>query len=354
MNRNLVLALLTGWGLLLTGAGCAQIRDFKRSSDDLAVKQAQRTAETVQVFEKRRDFAQLMAARARWREGNSTACRESLEQILQRNPGQYEARLLLAEVLLADEQFEAAISHLETAIEQRAEDPVAQHLMALVLQSQGRDEEALAYHQRAAELEPDNAYYASACKFAAGNFPEVQVNYQSADGTESATAEVGDADSEAPGLLPDQSSASPPGSAARLLSDAQRQLAAGDATTARRTLQQAVATSPDDVRLTVRAAVLALRAEQSELAVALLEPAAMRHTDSAVVHRTLATAYYRQKEYYAAQRSLERALSLDKSNALAYLLMGCTLEKLGNQSAAKSYFDEAGRLDPRLSARRMP
>jgi hypothetical protein len=35
---------------------------------------------------------------------------------------------------------------------------------------------------------------------------------------------------------------------------------------------------------------------------------------------------------------------------LAYLLMGCTLDKLGQAEAAKSHLEQARRLDPRLRA----
>jgi Tfp pilus assembly protein PilF len=84
----------------------------------------------------------------------------------------------------------------------------------------------------------------------------------------------------------------------------------------------------------------------------VVQPVAKRHNDSAALARTLGTAYYRQGDYPAAQSALEQALSLDNSSGLAYLLMGCTLEKLGQTEAAGANFEQARRLDPRLRMQR--
>src|SRR5262249_29592276 len=107
------------------------------------------------------------------------------------------------------------------------------------------------------------------------------------------------------------------------LADAERALAGGDAAKARRLLSQVLSQNSDNPQVPVRAAVLALRYEQADMAIYLLQPAATRFSDSAAVSRTLGMAQYRKGNYTAAQTALSRALSLDKSNALAYLLMGC-------------------------------
>ncbi len=282
--------------------------------------------------------------RSALREGNLTACREQLELLLQRNPTAHEARLLLAEVLLSEDEFDVARGHVEQVLAAKPKDAASQHMMGLLLEAQCQDTEALAYYQRAAELAPDNEQYVLSYRIAAGESPVRLASFQAtaSDPAEPRADSVpADRRLAEHGDRPEVESA---------LDRAERALEVGDVAAARGSLSRAIALAPDDPQVPVLAAVLALRHEQSELAVFVLQPAAARFADSPAVHRTLGTALYRQSDYPAAKGSLERALSLDKSSALAYLLMGCTLEKLGQSEAAKSQFEEAHRLDPRLSA----
>lgn len=71
---------------------------------------------------------------------------------------------------------------------------------------------------------------------------------------------------------------------------------------------------------------------------------------SASLYRVLGAAHYRRGEYQAAQIALAQALSLDKSDALSYFLMGSTLAKLGQSETAARCFAEAARLDPRYGS----
>jgi predicted Zn-dependent protease len=329
---TMVLALTTG---------CANLKGLMSSPGDIAVQQAKRTAETLQAFETRRDFAQFQAAQARWREGNLAACREALDDILQRSPQHFEARVLLAELLLSEEEYDSARRHLELAIAQRPDHARSQHMMGLLLEATEQDAEAIVYYQRAAELEPQNEQYAQSCRTSAGAFEEPLAEGDSPPPPAHPSA-IALASNRQPEV------AGGDGGSKRPLAEAERAFVAGDLPTARLLLTQAIAREPDNPELVVRAAVLALRHEQPDTAVLLLQPAAGRFSDSAAIPCTLATAYYRQGDYGAAQRALQQALSLDNSNALAYLLMGCTLEKLGQSAAAKSQFEQARRLDPRL------
>ena len=70
----------------------------------------------------------------------------------------------------------------------------------------------------------------------------------------------------------------------------------------------------------------------------------------APLYRLLGTAHYRRGEYQAAQIALRQALSLDKSDALSYFLMGSTLLKLGQSETAARCYAEAARLDPRFGS----
>src|SRR4029077_14886335 len=95
-----------------------------------------------------------------------------LNGILGRNPKHYEARLLLAELCLSEEDFEEARKNLELAISERSQDAHSQHMMGLLLETMGEESEALDYYRRAAELEPDNEIYAASCRGSAEAFGE--------------------------------------------------------------------------------------------------------------------------------------------------------------------------------------
>jgi uncharacterized protein HemY len=96
---------------------------------------------------------------------------------------------------------------------------------------------------------------------------------------------------------------------------------------------------------------MALRHNRPHVAVTIAREALDRHPQSAALYRLLGTAYYRSGEYGSSQVALRQALLLDKSSALAYLLMGCTLAKLGQAEQAETCFAQARRFDPRYTLR---
>ena len=97
------------------------------------------------------------------------------------------------------------------------------------------------------------------------------------------------------------------------------------------------------------AAIAALRSNHPQAAIDVLEPAARQFPRSAVIQRILGTAHYRRGDYRSAQAVLQQALSLDKSNALSYFLLGCTQTKLGATEAAERCFRQAQLLDPKFT-----
>ena len=129
-------------------------------------------------------------------------------------------------------------------------------------------------------------------------------------------------------------------------------LAAGSADVALAYFRQAVSSQPDNPQIPLSVAVLALRHNQPDVAIALAGDAVRRFPKSARLHRTLATAYYRKGDYASSQVVLQQALSLDKSDALSYFLMGCALAKLGHPEAAEAHLRQARRINPRYSLRR--
>jgi Flp pilus assembly protein TadD len=117
-------------------------------------------------------------------------------------------------------------------------------------------------------------------------------------------------------------------------------------------VREAMELRPDDPHIPTAAAVCALRHNQPDLAVSLLEPCLDGFADSAAVRRLLAAAYYRLGDYPSSQVVLRQALSLDNSSALSYFLMGCTLVKLGQPAVAETYFRQARTLDPKYASAR--
>lgn len=114
--------------------------------------------------------------------------------------------------------------------------------------------------------------------------------------------------------------------------------------------QQAAKPAAEDLRAVVDAAVEALKRDRPDEAIALIEPVLPEHPQSAALHRTLGTAHFRQGDYAAALTALERSVELDKTHALSYFLMGCTLQKLGQPEAAETRFRQAQAIDPRYAS----
>ncbi|MGD9722403.1 MAG: tetratricopeptide repeat protein [Pirellulales bacterium] len=324
---------------LAAGSGCAAFHRLSANHKDIDPKQAKREDETLESFESQRDQAQLMAAHARWREGNLRACREALEGLLARNASHVEARLLLVQVLLSEEKFDVARGYLEQLQTERPADARVQHTLGLVLELSGDESGAQTHYRRAAELEPEN--------------PEYSLSVRNLDQPSTAAAPTDTAAVQASATA-DATTAQPPVAAEveQVLAAAAEALQADDAARARDLLTKAVALDSEPPQAAIRAAVLALRYAHPELAVFVLQPFAQGSNHSAALARTLGAAYYRQGDYARAQSALEQALSLDNTNGLSYLLMGCTLEKLGQSEAAKSNLEQAGRLDPRLRSQR--
>jgi tetratricopeptide (TPR) repeat protein len=117
-------------------------------------------------------------------------------------------------------------------------------------------------------------------------------------------------------------------------------------------IRRAWAANPQDPQIPISGAGLLLRYHQPEAAVSLLREAAERFPNTPGIHRMLGVGYYRLGDYPASQVALRQALSLDKSSALSYFLMGCTLAKSGQPEAAAAHFRQAQLRDPRYGVQR--
>ncbi len=277
------------------------------SSDGITERREQRNTEFVQQFEQNRDFAEFEAARAEWLRDDTTKCEQSLKRILTRNPAHRDALLLTAELCLVENRPDDALRHGRLALEAHPENAQVQYTMGLLLDAAGRSADALPYYERAVQLEPDNELYAVGHCTA----------FEAFESSGQPVTVLGP----------------PPESHVR-----QTSLETSE--------------SPNNPQIPISEAVAALRHNQPALAVELLGAAEKQFPNSVALHRVLGAAHYRLGDYKSSQIALQRALSLDKSSALTYFLMGCTLAKLGRSEESEAHFGRARTLDPRYTVQR--
>ncbi len=157
--QNLLLAYaVVGCG------GCASLVP-QQNRKELASQQppqtfTQRKQEAVLKFEQQRDAAQVQAAINCWERGEIQNSQAMLTAIVQRTPGNVNARLRLAEVLTAQHESSAAEAQLRECLALQPASAEALHALGLLLSNwPGREQEAHGYLQRASELEPDNVAF---------------------------------------------------------------------------------------------------------------------------------------------------------------------------------------------------
>ena len=142
--------------LLALAAGCASVPLPKAvTADPPPIRK--RNEENVRQFEQQRDRAEYEAAKARWLQQHDVqGCREGLEKLLARNPRHRDAHLLLAELLLAQDDAQGAYGHAKAALDAYPNDAQVQYAMGVVMDALGQRSDALGYFERAAKMDPHN------------------------------------------------------------------------------------------------------------------------------------------------------------------------------------------------------
>jgi len=373
--------LLALAALMITG--CQSLGPSSAKSEGVSEKRKQRSEAAAQRFDAKRDWAEFEAAQSRWAEGDLDGCTETLNRLLARNPGHLEARLLMAESLLAANRPHEAVPYLEPALAEHPDDARLHHLMGMLLDATGQRADALVFLDQAAALEPHNeVYQVSYQTLAASDEPTpppaelaqvpsiptpvalpVQPEPSSRDSFRAADDEIsgeepgelfvsdqpppGGPDGADPGGRSDRSQDAAANTVADLLSRGSAALSEGTVALSFAYFREAMAVDPHNPQIPTAAAVSALRHNQPDVAVSLLEPVLGAFPESAAIRRILGAAHYRLGDYRSSQVVLQQALSLDNSSALSYFLMGCTLVKLGQPAVAETYFRQARRLDPK-------
>ena len=136
-------------------AGCQWLGHGLTENDPAAEKRRQRAEAVARSIDQQHEQADLIAARDLWQRGEAENCKRRLNELLTRNPDQIEARLLLAEVLLDENQVQEGIRVLKPAEAAHHDDARVQYTMGLLLDAAGSQEGARSHYQTAARLEPE-------------------------------------------------------------------------------------------------------------------------------------------------------------------------------------------------------
>ncbi len=393
--RSALRGLCAAAALLLL-PGCAGWTSSGKAIPDVKPEKAKRGKETAKLIREQRDRGELQAAQFAWQQGDTAGARELLERVLKRDPQHHEAGLLMAELLIVEQQPDEARRQLEQLVSRQPNDPRVLHAIGSLLEAEDKPQEALSYFRRASRLAPDNQEYRISCQTVGQRLPArladgsptkqpampakmsngslnaprhadvelaVAADQDKTPAAESPKAEAAlvsaRGESDAAGVTAAEAATPPTVRPAADLSDAEQlveqggaALAAGKKQEAQDYFRRARRAAPNDPKIPIAAAVLAIKRDDLELAVEIVQEGLRAFPSSSGLYRLLGVAQYRQGDFSAARNSFEQSLSLDKSNPLAYFLMGSTLKKLGQTEAAERHFRQARQLDPRYAARR--
>jgi Tfp pilus assembly protein PilF len=134
--------------------GCASFAS-PELSDKRVDRQARRKVDLA-VFEGKRDDAQLAAASDRIEQGDVLAAEKLLVTLVERTPDHAEARLLLADLWVAQERMPAAEEQLRILLEQHPDNARAHHALGLLYDVTDQQAKAASHFRRAAELAPQD------------------------------------------------------------------------------------------------------------------------------------------------------------------------------------------------------
>ena len=186
--------------LAVSLSGCVSWKSTKQSvarntAADVGPARANRKEALAQDFDHKRNDAQFDAAISCWQRGDVAKCNELLTGLLERNPDDRRARLLLADVYLFNGQTDKSVEELSKVVAADPKNALAQHALAQVFDALGRRSEALSHYEEATRLEPDNEVYSLSYKMATGVIPPTDRNAALAAEKSPLTAAIGPHDS---------------------------------------------------------------------------------------------------------------------------------------------------------------
>jgi len=312
------------------------------TTGDVSRRRTERKAKLLDEYERKRTGAQYQAAAMRLQQGDIDGAAETLASILARHPHDRDARLLQADIHLLQDQAEQAEQVIRQVLAENPDDAAAVHALGLVLLTLDRVDQGATYLEKAAELAPENPVYRAALREARGH------DTRSSADMPPTMAVASDAGAAAPANLQEEPAAAVSADAERLVRQGAAALRAGRVEQAESLFRRAQARQPRSERLALSIAVEACRNRRFPLAARLVSDAVQQQADSAALYRMLGYCRLQLGETAAARDALQHALSLDNGDALAYFLLGQTLNKLGQFDAAGRHIATARRLDPTL------
>ncbi|MBN1591341.1 MAG: tetratricopeptide repeat protein [Pirellulales bacterium] len=355
-------------------AGCRSLSLSEPPVDDIAVQRRQRQATAIEEYERKRTYAEFESSRASWDRGDLRNSQATLERLLRRAPKHRDARLLLARVHFEQDRPQEALAQLQTALVNSPDDPEVHRALGFLLEDMDKPEEAWAHFDLAAKLadqsdmslssDSDLADIATASlSDCTDNMlgPAKRVTGLSESGEPPALFWAETEDQEDTATWPQRGATLVTHSVgtdindgnstmhqntAILIQQGEKALAKGDFDRALAGFRQAAFLERNNPQIPTAAAIAALREGCPEVAATVAQEALVAFPHWIPLLRTLGTAYYRQGDYESSQLVLHQALSLDKSDALSYFLLGCTQLKLKRFEAARACFADAQRLDP--------
>ena len=330
MNRLNQIAHFAFCLAAFTAVGCQSLQTATRAipeTEDVGAQRTVRQADVARSFDENRNDIQVIAARARWQEGDLLACVEQLDDVLSRDPNHHAALRLMVEVEAATRSLEKELG-LPASL-RASGSPGGLPLGALA------DGQPLFTALRLPAADRFSQPSDSAQ-------PTQQVTHISAFVLPS-DPPVRPLDQQSPTDSDRQSES--PTSSGQVLDDAGQALARKDLAKARQLLRTAVMAETADEQLVVSAATLPLRYNQTDLSIELITMAVPQFEDCAALHQVAGTAYYRSGEFQSSQAAFRQAISLDKGQPLTYFLMGLALQKTGDQEAADWHFRQAQHRD---------
>ena len=318
--------------LIVTVCSCAKIQLPEPPVEDIAKDREAREQEVVRQFEIRRNEAEYQAALSRWHAGDSIGCRTMLMNLLGRSPRHLSANLLLSDVLITEGAVDTSRQRLESLVRDYPNNARVHHSLGLAMEMMGQEEIAHRHFERAAQLQPNDPLFAISRPSSNGNDNNRPINK---DGSTSWRKDLLNSADTATGQ--------------ELLLVAASHTRQTDALTHWET---AIQSEPDNQHIPIASCVYLIRLGRFKGAVILAETALHRFKGSPSLLRILGTAHLLGGDFHQSQVACQQALSLDKSSALSYFLLGCTLLQLGQTDQADWHFQQAQRLDPRFSEQR--
>lgn len=138
--------------LLLTG--CAGWREQLAPQPTVADDREARKSAAVQSFEQHRDVMQFQAALDRFDQGDYAGCESRLATLVERRPDFIPARLRLAEIVWSRGDAACAEQHYQAILSRHPDLAEAHHGLGMLLEAEGRFDEAATHIARAVKLDP--------------------------------------------------------------------------------------------------------------------------------------------------------------------------------------------------------